>query len=74
VNYEGTFLRYVENLAYVLGINPARIRVVSVIAGSVILKIAIGPSAAEMAILEENIPEQDFDISANMDAEVYQIN
>eukprot|EP00976_Prorocentrum_cordatum_P094060 1189647-Prorocentrum_minimum.AAC.1 len=61
---------YVENLAYVLGIDPARIKVVSVVAGSVVLKVAIGPTAAEAAALANPIAEEPFDTSNNMDAEV----
>ena len=61
---------YVENLAFVLGIDPARIRVVSVVAGSVILTATISPTAEEVAALSGSIPDQTFDTSNNIDAEV----
>ncbi|KAK3258451.1 hypothetical protein CYMTET_32501, partial [Cymbomonas tetramitiformis] len=44
--------RYVENVAYVLGIDPSRIKVASVVAGSVVLQFNIEASQSEVAGLQ----------------------
>lgn len=61
--------RYVANVASVLGIDPSRIKVVSIRAGGVITEYIITPSEAELAALEAPIQEVEYDTSQNADPE-----
>lgn len=57
---------FVANMAYLLGIDPARIRIVSITAGSTVVDYAI---AEDPAVADQPLLDPSFDTSGNVDAD-----